>query len=220
VEASRFTLKRLKAGQDTISVTGNVLRDYLTDLFPILEVGTSAKMLSIVPLLDGGGLYETGAGGSAPKHVQQFQQENYLRWDSLGEFLALAVSIEDLGTKTGNRKALVVAQALDRAVGKILEFDKSPQRKVGEIDNRGSHFYLAMYWARALADQSTDAELQAKFRPVAEALERDEAKIVAELNGAQGRSVDVGGYYHPDPALARRAMRPSATLNAIIDALA
>ena len=219
IEAVRATLKRIRAGLDTISVTGNVLRDYLTDLFPILELGTSAKMLSIVPLLDGGGLYETGAGGSAPKHVQQFLQENYLRWDSLGEFLALAVSIEDLGTKTGNPKALVVAEALDRANGKILDNDKSPQRKVGELDNRGSHFYLAMYWARALADQSKDPELRARFGRVATALEGNEAKIVGELNGVQGKPVQVGGYYHPDPAQTARAMRPSATLNAIIEGI-
>jgi isocitrate dehydrogenase len=219
IEAVRATLKRIRAGLDTISVTGNVLRDYLTDLFPILELGTSAKMLSIVPLLDGGGLYETGAGGSAPKHVQQFLQENYLRWDSLGEFLALAVSIEDLGTKTGNPKALVVAEALDRANGKILDNDKSPQRKIGELDNRGSHFYLAMYWARALADQSKDAELRARFGRVATELEDNEAKIVAELNGVQGKPVQIGGYYHPDPAQTARAMRPSATLNAIIDGI-
>jgi isocitrate dehydrogenase len=220
IEAIRATLKRVRAGQDTISVTGNVLRDYLTDLFPILELGTSAKMLSIVPLLDGGGLYETGAGGSAPKHVQQFVQENYLRWDSLGEFLALAVSIEDLGTKTGNRKALVVAEALDRANGQILDHDKSPQRKVGELDNRGSHFYLAMYWARALADQTTDAELRAIFGPIATELERNERTIVSELNGVQGKPVEIGGYYHPDSAKTSKAMRPSATLNAIIDGLA
>jgi isocitrate dehydrogenase len=219
VDAIRATLKRVRAGQDTISVTGNVLRDYLTDLFPILELGTSAKMLSIVPLLDGGGLYETGAGGSAPKHVQQFVQENYLRWDSLGEFLALAVSIEDLGTKTGNKRALVVAEALDRANGKILDNDKSPQRKVGELDNRGSHFYLAMYWARALADQKKDAELQKIFGPVASELERNEAKIVSELNGVQGKSVEIGGYYHPDPAQTSKAMRPSATFNAILDGM-
>ena len=219
IEAVRATLKRIRAGLDTISVTGNVLRDYLTDLFPILELGTSAKMLSIVPLLDGGGLYETGAGGSAPKHVQQFLQENYLRWDSLGEFLALAVSIEDFGTKTGNPKALLVAEALDRANGKILDNDKSPQRKVGELDNRGSHFYLAMYWARALADQSKDPELRARFGRVATELEGNEAKIVGELNGVQGKPVQVGGYYHPDPAQTARAMRPSATLNAIIDGI-
>jgi isocitrate dehydrogenase len=219
VDAVRATLKRVRAGQDTISVTGNVLRDYLTDLFPILELGTSAKMLSIVPLLDGGGLYETGAGGSAPKHVQQFVQENYLRWDSLGEFLALAVSIEDLGTKTGNARALVVAEALDRANGKILDNDKSPQRKVGELDNRGSHFYLAMYWARALADQTRDRELAAIFEPIARQLEQQESTIVAELNGVQGKPVEIGGYYHPDSTLTSAAMRPSATLNRIIDTI-
>jgi len=219
VEAVRATLKRVRAGLDTISVTGNVLRDYLTDLFPILELGTSAKMLSIVPLLDGGGLYETGAGGSAPKHVQQFVQENYLRWDSLGEYLALAVSIEDLGTKTGNRKALVVADALDQANGKILDNDKSPQRKVGELDNRGSHFYLAMYWARALADQAQDNDLRAAFTPIASQLEQKEGAIVSELNGVQGKPVEIGGYYHPDPAKTSKAMRPSATLNGIIDGI-
>ena len=219
IDAVKATVKRIRAGLNTISVTGNVLRDYLTDLFPILELGTSAKMLSIVPLLDGGGLYETGAGGSAPKHVQQFLQENYLRWDSLGEYLALAVSIEDLGTKTGNPKALVVADALDRANGKILDNDKSPQRKVGELDNRGSHFYLAMYWARALADQSQDADLRARFGRVATELESNEATIVGELNGVQGKPVQIGGYYHPDPAQTARAMRPSATLNAIIDGM-
>ena len=219
VEAIRATLARVRSGQDTISVTGNVLRDYLTDLFPILELGTSAKMLSIVPLLAGGGLYETGAGGSAPKHVQQFVQENYLRWDSLGEFLAIAVSIEDLGRSTGNAKALVVAKALDEANSKILENDKSPQRKVGEIDNRGSHFYLAMYWARALADQATDGDLRAAFGPVAARLEQSEATILAELNGVQGKPVEIGGYYHPDPALTAAAMRPSATLNAVIAGL-
>ena len=219
VDAMRATLKRVREGIDTISVTGNVLRDYLTDLFPILELGTSAKMLSIVPLLAGGGLYETGAGGSAPKHVQQFVQENYLRWDSLGEFLALAVSIEDLGRKSGNARALVLAEALDTANGKVLENDKSPQRKIGELDNRGSHFYLAMYWARALAEQIKDKGLQARFAPVAEALERNEAKIVGELTAVQGKPVAIGGYYHPDPKLCAAAMRPSATLNAIIDAL-
>jgi len=219
VDAVRATLARVRAGLDTISVTGNVLRDYLTDLFPILELGTSAKMLSIVPLLDGGGLYETGAGGSAPKHVQQFVQENYLRWDSLGEFLALAVSIEDLGTKTGNTRALVVAEALDRANGKILDNDKSPQRKVGELDNRGSHFYLAMYWARALADQTRDRELAAIFAPIAQQLEQHESTIVSELNGVQGKPVEIGGYYHPDRAKVSAAMRPSATLNRIVDSL-
>ena len=219
VEAIRATLTRVRAGLDTISVTGNVLRDYLTDLFPILELGTSAKMLSIVPLLDGGGLYETGAGGSAPKHVQQFLQQNYLRWDSLGEFLALAVSIEDLGTKVGNAQALVVAQALDRANGRILDTDKSPQRKLGELDNRGSHFYLAMYWARALADQTKDSGLRATFSAIASQLERNEAAIVAELTGVQGTPVDIGGYYHPDPALTAKAMRPSATMNAVVDGM-
>jgi isocitrate dehydrogenase len=220
VDAMRATLERVRAGKDTISVTGNVLRDYLTDLFPILELGTSAKMLSIVPLLAGGGLYETGAGGSAPKHVQQFVQENYLRWDSLGEFLALAVSIEDLGTKSGNARALVAAQALDTANGRLLESDKSPSRALGGIDNRGSHFYLAMYWARALADQKQDAELSAKFAEVAAAMEQNEARIVAELNGVQGKPVAIGGYYRPDAKLTAAAMRPSATLNGIIDAIA
>ena len=219
VEAIRATLKRVRAGLDTISVTGNVLRDYLTDLFPILELGTSAKMLSIVPLLDGGGLYETGAGGSAPKHVQQFVQENYLRWDSLGEYLALAVSIEDLGTKTGNTRAQVLADALDRANGQILDNDKSPQRKVGELDNRGSHFYLAMYWARALADQTRDAALKAAFTPIAQQLEQQERAILAELNGVQGKPVEIGGYYHPDPKKTAAAMRPSATLNRIVDSV-
>jgi isocitrate dehydrogenase len=220
VDAMRATLKRVREGADTISVTGNVLRDYLTDLFPILELGTSAKMLSIVPLLAGGGLYETGAGGSAPKHVQQFVQENYLRWDSLGEFLALAVSIEDLGRKTGNRKALVMAEALDTANGKILENNKSPQRKIGELDNRGSHFYLALYWARALADQSRESGLKEKFTGVAKALEANEQRILSELTTVQGKPVDIGGYYHPDPKLTASAMRPSATLNKTIDAIA
>jgi isocitrate dehydrogenase len=219
VDAVRATLKRVRAGLDTISVTGNVLRDYLTDLFPILELGTSAKMLSIVPLLDGGGLYETGAGGSAPKHVQQFVQENYLRWDSLGEFLALAVSIEDLGTKTGNARALVLADALDRANGKILDNDKSPQRKVGEIDNRGSHFYLAMYWARALADQAKDAGLKAAFTPIAQQLEQQESPILSELIGVQGKPVEIGGYYRPDAAKTSAAMRPSRALNRIVESI-
>src|SRR5688572_9752405 len=219
VDAIKATLERVRRGQDTISVTGNVLRDYLTDLFPILELGTSAKMLSIVPLLAGGGLYETGAGGSAPKHVQQLLQENYLRWDSLGEFLALAVSIEDLGLKTGNQRAVVVAEALDRANGQILEHDKSPQRKVGEIDNRGSHFYLALYWARALAEQTKDPVLRVTFTPIAQQLQRDEATIVGELAGVQGTPVDIGGYYHPDAAKTAAVMRPSAMFNGIIDAL-
>ena len=219
VAAMHATLARVRRGEDTISVTGNVLRDYLTDLFPILELGTSAKMLSIVPLLAGGGLYETGAGGSAPKHVQQFLKENYLRWDSLGEFLALAVSIEDLGRKSGNAKALVIAEALDAATGKVLENEKSPARKLGELDNRGSHFYLALYWAEALAAQTQDAALAAKFKASAAALAENEQQIVGELNGVQGKPVDIGGYYHPDPELAAKAMRPSATLNAIIDGL-
>jgi isocitrate dehydrogenase len=219
VEAIRATLARVRAGHDSISVTGNVLRDYLTDLFPILELGTSAKMLSIVPLLAGGGMYETGAGGSAPKHVQQFVQENSLRWDSLGEFLALAVSLEDLGTKTGNSTALALARALDEANGRILENDKSPQRRVGELDNRGSHFYLALYWARALADQKADRQHAQAFSALAAQLETAETTIVAELNGAQGKPVDIGGYYHPDPKLTARAMRPSATLNAIVEGL-
>jgi isocitrate dehydrogenase len=217
IKAMRATLKRVRAGQDTISVTGNVLRDYLTDLFPILELGTSAKMLSIVPLLAGGGLYETGAGGSAPKHVQQFLEQGHLRWDSLGEFLALQVSIEDEARKTNNAHGVVLAKALDRANGKFLESNKSPSRKVGELDNRGSHFYLALYWAQVLADQTEDKALQAKFRPLAEQLEANEAKIVEELRQAEGKPVDIGGYYHPNPALASKAMRPSATLNAILD---
>jgi len=219
VEAIKATLERVRQGLDTISVTGNVLRDYLTDLFPILELGTSAKMLSIVPLLAGGGLYETGAGGSAPKHVQQFTQENYLRWDSLGEFLAIAVSIEDLGYKSGNTRATVLGKALDKANGRILENDKSPQRKVGELDNRGSHFYLAQYWARALAEQSDDATLKAQFAGIAEQLEQQESTILSELNGVQGRPVEVGGYYRPDTAMTSAAMRPSATLNAIIESI-
>ena len=219
VEATKASLVRLRAGQDTISVTGNVLRDYLTDLFPILELGTSAKMLSIVPLLEGGGLYETGAGGSAPKHVQQFLEENHLRWDSLGEFLAIQVSIEDLARKTGNAKAAVLAAALDEANGRFLETDKSPSRKAGELDVRGSHFYLALYWAQALATQQQDAALQARFAPLAERLAANEAIIVDELNRVQKQPVDVGGYYHPNPALCAAAMRPSATLNAALASL-
>jgi isocitrate dehydrogenase len=212
-EATRFTLKRLKAGQDTISVTGNVLRDYLTDLFPILEVGTSAKMLSIVPLMNGGGMFETGAGGSAPKHVQQFLEEGHLRWDSLGEFLALAVSLEHLSEMTGNRRAKVLADALDKATEKLLETRKSPSPKTGEMDNRGSHFYLALYWAQAMAAQTQDPELQLGFAELASALTDNETKIVGELNSVQGRRQDIGGYYAPDPELASRAMRPSATFN-------
>jgi isocitrate dehydrogenase len=214
--ATRFTLERARAGQDTISVTGNVLRDYLTDLFPILELGTSAKMLSIVPLMDGGGLFETGAGGSAPKHVQQFVKENHLRWDSLGEFLALAVSLEMLADKTANAKAKVLATTLDRATGTFLEENRSPSRRAGELDNRGSHFYLALYWARELAAQGEDAELAAAFRSVAETLGAQESAIVAELNGVQGAPVDIGGYYQPDTAKVSEAMRPSATLNAAL----
>ncbi len=219
VEAIRLTLQRVKDGKDTISVTGNVLRDYLTDLFPILELGTSAKMLSIVPLLAGGGLFETGAGGSAPKHVQQFVTEGHLRWDSLGEFLALAVSLEDLAQKSGNRKAQILADALNQANGKFLNSNKSPSRKVGELDTRGSHFYLALYWAEALAGQTVDQELQAKFAPVAQQLAANEAKIVEELNAAQGQAVNIGGYYHSDKALTVSAMRPSATFNAVVAGL-
>jgi isocitrate dehydrogenase len=218
-DAMRTTLERVRAGKDTISVTGNVLRDYLTDLFPILELGTSAKMLSIVPLLAGGGLYETGAGGSAPKHVQQFLSEGHLRWDSLGEFLALAVSIEDLAHKTGNRKASIVANSLNQANGKYLEENRSPSRKVGEIDNRGSHYYLATYWAQALAANPGDIDLAERFEHAAKALADNEAAIIAELDAAQGKAVDIGGYYKPDERLASNAMRPSATLNRIIDSI-
>jgi isocitrate dehydrogenase len=217
--ACQFTLGRLKAGQDTISVTGNVLRDYLTDLFPILELGTSAKMLSIVPLMNGGGLFEAGAGGSAPKHVQQFLTENYLRWDSLGEFLALAVSLEHLSETFGNAKAKVLADTLDEATGKFLINNKSPSRKVGGIDNRGSHFYLALYWAQALAAQDQDAELKAVFTPIAEKLTANEQKIAGELIAAQGKPVDIGGYYRPDDAKASAAMRPSKTFNEILGTL-
>jgi len=219
-EATRFTLERAKRGEDTISVTGNVLRDYLTDLFPILELGTSAKMLSIVPLMQGGGLFETGAGGSAPKHVQQLVKENHLRWDSLGEFLALAVSLEFLADKTGNARAKVLATTLDAATGKLLENGKSPQRKVHQLDNRGSHFYLALYWAQALAEQGEDAGLAAAFEPLAERLAGDEEKIVAELDAVQGESVDLGGYYFVDRTKATSVMRPSATFNAALETLA
>ena len=215
-DATRFTLERLKAGQDTISVTGNVLRDYLTDLFPILELGTSAKMLSIVPLMNGGGMFETGAGGSAPKHVQQFNEENHLRWDSLGEFLALAVSLEHLSQKTGNAKAQVLADALDAATEKLLLNDKSPKRKAGELDNRGSHYYLATYWAQELAAQNTDAQLAAEFAPIAKALTENEATIVNELNSVQGKAIDTKGYYSADRDVLTQAMRPSATFNQII----
>ncbi|MCB1871637.1 MAG: NADP-dependent isocitrate dehydrogenase, partial [Gammaproteobacteria bacterium] len=220
VEATRFSLQRIVGGVDTISVTGNVLRDYLTDLFPILEVGTSAKMLSIVPLMDGGGLFETGAGGSAPKHVQQFEEEGHLRWDSLGEFLALAASLEHLGNISRNKRALVLSKSLDQATGKFLDNDKSPSRKVNELDNRGSHFYLALYWAQALAGQSEDKKLKEHFTGLAQQLEENEAKIVDELSGAQGAPVDLGGYYHADPDKVTKAMRPSATLNAILEAAA
>ncbi|KXZ57137.1 Isocitrate dehydrogenase NADP [Microbacterium laevaniformans] len=218
-EATRYTLARLRKGEDTISVTGNVLRDYLTDLFPILEVGTSAKMLSIVPLLAGGGLFETGAGGSAPKHVQQLLEEDYLRWDSLGEFFALAASFEHLAEFTGNAKAKILADTLDAATGTFLEEDRSPGRSLGTIDNRGSHFYLGLYWAQELARQTADAQLAAAFAPVAQKLAAAEQQIVAELNGVQGHPVDIGGYYHPDAAKVSAVMRPSATLNAVIDAL-
>jgi isocitrate dehydrogenase len=219
VDAMTFTLERTRAGQDTISVTGNVLRDYLTDLFPIMELGTSAKMLSIVPLMNGGGLFETGAGGSAPKHVQQLVEENFLRWDSLGEFLALAASLEHLGTANNNPKALVLSKTLDQATGEFLDRNKSPSRKVGNIDNRGSHFYLALFWAQALAAQNDDAALKAQFSPVAKTLADNEEKIVAELNAVQGKPADIGGYYYPNPELTRKVMRPSATLNAAIASL-
>jgi isocitrate dehydrogenase len=218
-EATKYTCQRVKEGKDTISVTGNVLRDYLTDLFPILELGTSAKMLSIVPLLAGGGLFETGAGGSAPKHVQQFTAENHLRWDSLGEFLALGVSLEDFGIKGGNAKAKVLADALDKANSAFLSNNKSPSRKVGELDNRGSHFYLALYWAQAIAEQGDDTELQSIFSKVASDLSSNETKIVDELNSAQGKAIDMGGYYDPDLSILAKAMRPSQTLNTIIDSL-
>ncbi len=219
VDATKFSVDRIRRGEDTISVTGNVLRDYLTDLFPILELGTSAKMLSIVPLMNGGGLFETGAGGSAPKHVQQFEAENYLRWDSLGEFLALAVSFEHLASVTGNAKAGVLASTLDAATGQVLEHDRSPARRVGGLDNRGSHFYLAMYWAQALAAQTDDADLAAAFSPVAAALTSGEDQIVAELVAVQGSPCDVGGYYRPNDDLASAAMRPSATFNAALELL-
>ncbi|SEK93224.1 NADP-dependent isocitrate dehydrogenase [Parapedobacter koreensis] len=219
VDATKFSLERIRKGEDTISVTGNVLRDYLTDLFPILELGTSAKMLSIVPLMNGGGLFETGAGGSAPKHVEQFLQEGYLRWDSLGEFLALAVSLEHVGQTLGNTKALVLAEALDAATEKFLENDKSPARKVGQIDNRGSHFYLAQYWAEALGAQDKDGAIKAMFAPIAEKLAANESIINEELIGAQGKAQDIGGYYFPDDTLASKAMRPSTTFNAIIESL-
>lgn len=219
VKACEYTLARVAKGEDAISVTGNVLRDYLTDLFPILELGTSAKMLSIVPLMNGGGLFETGAGGSAPKHVQQFEKENHLRWDSLGEFLALAASLEHVAVSTGNAKAQILADTLDAATGKFLDTNKSPSRKVGELDNRGSHFYLAMFWAQALAEQTTDTELKDNFTGVAQALTKQEEKIVAELNAAQGPAIDLNGYYFADTQLVEKAMRPSETLNTILSAL-
>ncbi len=216
VEATKYTLERVKAGKETISVTGNVLRDYLTDLFPILELGTSAKMLSIVPLMNGGGLFETGAGGSAPKHVQQLVEENHLRWDSLGEFLALAVSLEHLGETNDNSKAKVLAETLDDATDKLLDNKKGPSRKTGELDNRGSHFYLAMYWAQALASQDKDVDLKAQFAPIAEKLAANETTIVEELNSVQGKAVNIGGYYEPNDTLANEVMQPSKTLNSII----
>jgi isocitrate dehydrogenase len=219
-EATQVSLDRIRQGLDTISVTGNVLRDYLTDLFPILELGTSAKMLSIVPLMDGGGLFETGAGGSAPKHVQQFQEEGYLRWDSLGEFLALGVSLEHLAHVFKNEKAKVLAETLDEANAKVLDNNRSPARKVGQLDNRGSHFYLAMYWAQALAAQNKDADLKARFTPLAKSLTENEQTILAELVAAQGKPQDIGGYYRPDFDKASKAMRPSATLNAALASLA
>jgi isocitrate dehydrogenase len=218
VRAMRYTLERVIRGLDTISVTGNILRDYLTDLFPIMELGTSAKMLSIVPLMAGGGMYETGAGGSAPKHVQQLVEENHLRWDSLGEFLALAVSLEDLGLKTGNNAAKILARTLDAATGKLLDDNKNPSPKTGQIDNRGSQFYLAMYWAQALAEQSEDAALAAHFAPLAKALVEGEKAIVAELLAVQGKPADIGGYYMADAEKVQAVMRPSPTFNAALAA--
>jgi isocitrate dehydrogenase len=218
VRAMRYTLERVIRGLDTISVTGNILRDYLTDLFPIMELGTSAKMLSIVPLMAGGGMYETGAGGSAPKHVKQLVEENHLRWDSLGEFLALAVSLEDLGLKTGNKKATMLAKTLDSATGKLLENNKSPSTRTGELDNRGSQFYLTLYWAQELAAQTDDAALQAHFAPLAKTLTDNEAQIVAEFKAVQGKPADIGGYYLADAAKVKAVMRPSATFNAALKA--
>jgi isocitrate dehydrogenase len=219
VAAMRFTCEQIKAGKNVISVTGNVLRDYLTDLFPILELGTSSKMLSIVPLLAGGGLFETGAGGSAPKHVQQFLNEGHLRWDSLGEFLALAVALEDLGQKTNNPDAIILAETLDRANGMYLDNAKSPSAKVHELDNRGSHFYLAMYWAQALAEQAKNPELQAKFGALSQQLSANETAIVSELNGSQGKAIDLGGYYHPNEEKATQVMRPSGIFNSALSPL-
>src|SRR4029079_9943249 len=220
VDATAYSLERIRKGEDTISVTGNVLRDYNTDLFPILELGTSAKMLSIVPLMNGGGLFETGAGGSAPKHVQQLVKENYLRWDSLGEFFALAASFEHLAGYADNHGAQVLADTLDKATGTFLENDKSPPRKLGGIDNRGSHFYLALYWAQELAAQTEDSDLAAVFKPLAETLAAQEQQIVDELVAVQGSPADIGGYSRPDDAKVTAVMRPSATLNAAIDSLA
>jgi len=218
-DACKYSLARIRQGEDTISATGNVLRDYLTDLFPIMELGTSAKMLSIVPLMAGGGLFETGAGGSAPKHVQQFVKENHLRWDSLGEFLALAASLEHLAQVSDNSTAQLLADTLDRATGSVLDERRSPSRKVHELDNRGSHFYLAMYWAQELAKQTDDPQLAAKFAPVAEALTANEDAIVTELNQVQGSPVEMGGYYYPSEDLVVAAMRPSTTFNSVIDAI-
>jgi isocitrate dehydrogenase len=219
VRAMRYTLERVIRGLDTISATGNILRDYLTDLFPIMELGTSAKMLSIVPLMAGGGMYETGAGGSAPKHVQQLVEENHLRWDSLGEFLALAVSLEEEGLKTNNTKAKILAKTLDDATGKLLDNRKSPSPKTGELDNRGSQFYLSMYWAQEIAAQTEDKALATQFAPLAKALADNEQKIVAELAAVQGKNVDIGGYYKPDAAKMEQIMRPSATFNATLELL-
>jgi isocitrate dehydrogenase len=218
-EAAKLSIERARAGENTISVTGNVLRDFNTDLYPILELGTSAKMLSIVPLMNGGGLFETGAGGSAPKHIQQVLKENHLRWDSLGEFLALAASFEHLGTNFDNPKALILAETLDKATGKFLDENKAPSRKVNEHDNRGSHYYLAMYWAEALAAQDRDAELKNRFAPLAQQLQENETKINEELISAQGAPADLGGYYQPDQAKTSAVMRPSATLNAVLNSL-
>ena len=216
VRAMRYTLERVARGLDTISVTGNILRDYLTDLFPIMELGTSAKMLSIVPLMAGGGMYETGAGGSAPKHVQQLVEENHLRWDSLGEFMALAVSLEEMGIKENNPSIKLLAKTLDQATGKLLDNDKSPSRRTGELDNRGSHFYLAKFWAEALVEQDENAELKAQFAPLAKALAENEDKIVAELAAVQGKAADIGGYYAVDQEKVNAVMRPSTTLNAVL----
>jgi len=220
VDAMKYSLERIRKGEDTISATGNVLRDYLTDLFPILELGTSSRMLSIVPLMNGGGLFETGAGGSAPKHVQQFLAENHLRWDSLGEYLALGACFEYLAVTNDNQHAKMLSETLDKSVAKFLENRRSPSRKVNEHDNRGSHFYFALYWAEALAEQTEDAELQAKFAKVAKELEDNESKIVDELIAVQSQEMDIGGYYKPNPELVEKAMRPSATLNAILDGIA